>query len=98
VPGIANGDEFFILPVTARNDTQDLEQALEAGANDYLVIQATEFSLHGSNLRAELDVPPDLWRSAVDPGQIEQVINALIINAREAARRRGPSFGKQYRD
>ncbi|PYK88805.1 MAG: hypothetical protein DME35_10820 [Verrucomicrobia bacterium] len=49
-----------------------------------LVIQATEFSLHGSNLRAELDVPPDLWRSAVDPGQIEQVINALIINAREA--------------
>jgi PAS domain S-box-containing protein len=42
-----------------------------------LVIQATEFSLHGSNLRAELDVPPDLWRSAVDPGQIEQVINAL---------------------
>ncbi|PYL17877.1 MAG: hypothetical protein DME30_05285, partial [Verrucomicrobia bacterium] len=49
-----------------------------------LVTQATEFSLHGSNLRAELDVPPDLWRSAVDPGQIEQVINALIINAREA--------------
>ncbi len=49
-----------------------------------LVTQAAEFSLHGSNLRAELDVPPDLWRSAVDPAQIEQVINALIINAREA--------------
>src|SRR5881296_1676391 len=32
-----NGDEFFILLVTARNDTQDLEQALEAGANDYLI-------------------------------------------------------------
>src|SRR5438105_10771210 len=49
-----------------------------------LVTQAAEFSLHGSNLRAELDVPSDLWRSAVDPAQIEQVINALIINAREA--------------
>src|SRR3989442_9920154 len=49
-----------------------------------LVTQAAEFSLHGSNLRADLDVPPDLWRSAVDPAQIEQVINALIINAREA--------------
>jgi len=49
-----------------------------------LVTQAAEFSLHGSNLRAELDVPHDLWKAAVDVGQIEQVINALVINAREA--------------
>src|SRR4051812_31143043 len=31
-----NGDEMFILLVTARADTEDLQQALEAGANDYL--------------------------------------------------------------
>src|SRR5437660_11882730 len=31
-----NGDEMFILLVTARDDTQALEQALEAGANDSL--------------------------------------------------------------
>ena len=31
-----NGDEMFILLVTARADTEDLEQALQAGANDYL--------------------------------------------------------------
>src|SRR5436305_2328660 len=31
-----NGDEFFILLVTARDDPADLEHALEAGANDYL--------------------------------------------------------------
>ncbi len=49
-----------------------------------LVEQAVEFSLHGSNLWAELDVPSDLWKAAVDPAQIEQVINALIINARDA--------------
>lgn len=49
-----------------------------------LVSHAAEFSLHGSNLWAELDVPSNLWMAAVDPGQIEQVINALIINAREA--------------
>src|SRR3984893_8361312 len=49
-----------------------------------LVTQAAEFSLHGSNLRADVDIPDDLWRSAVDPAQIEQVVNALIINAREA--------------
>src|SRR4051794_4488166 len=30
------GDEMFILLVTARGDTEDLEQALAAGANDYL--------------------------------------------------------------
>src|SRR5213592_902438 len=36
VRGGQNGDEMFILLVTARADTEDLEQALEAGANDYL--------------------------------------------------------------
>src|SRR2546423_341675 len=30
------GDDMFILLVTAKADTEDLEQALEAGANDYL--------------------------------------------------------------
>ena len=30
------GEEFFILLTTARDDPADLEQALEAGANDYL--------------------------------------------------------------
>src|SRR5437016_8703096 len=32
-----NGEELFILLVTARDDAQDLERALEAGANDYLI-------------------------------------------------------------
>src|SRR3954447_22327942 len=32
----SSGDEMFILLVTAKADTEDLEQALEAGANDYL--------------------------------------------------------------
>ena len=49
-----------------------------------LLQRATEFSLYGSNLRAELDIPRELWKADVDSGQIEQVINALVINAREA--------------
>jgi two-component system, cell cycle sensor histidine kinase and response regulator CckA len=49
-----------------------------------LLAQAAEFSLYGSNLRAEIDIPTDLWRAEVDPGQIEQVVNALMLNAREA--------------
>src|SRR5213082_1198441 len=32
----SDGDEMFILLVTAKGDREDLEQALEAGANDYL--------------------------------------------------------------
>lgn len=54
-----------------------------------LVTQAAEFALHGSNLRSDLDIQAGLWRSAVDPAQIEQVINALVINAREAMPRGG---------
>lgn len=49
-----------------------------------LLAQACEFSLYGSNLRADIDIPLDLWKAEVDPGQIEQVVNALMINAREA--------------
>jgi two-component system cell cycle sensor histidine kinase/response regulator CckA len=49
-----------------------------------LLQRATEFALYGSNLRAEIDVPNNLSQAHVDAGQIEQVINALVINAREA--------------
>ncbi|PYK69070.1 MAG: hypothetical protein DME45_04080 [Verrucomicrobia bacterium] len=49
-----------------------------------LLAKSAHFSLHGSNLRAEMDIPPDLWTTEVDFAQIEQVINALMINAREA--------------
>ena len=34
--GRQRGDEIFILLITARTETEDLERALAAGANDYL--------------------------------------------------------------
>ncbi|MDQ6654641.1 MAG: response regulator [Verrucomicrobiota bacterium] len=49
-----------------------------------LLEQAAEFSLYGSNLRAHLEMAPNLWRAEIDAAQIEQVVNALMINAREA--------------
>ena len=49
-----------------------------------LLAQAAEFSLYGSNLRADIDLAADVWKAEVDAGQIEQVVNALVINAREA--------------
>jgi two-component system cell cycle sensor histidine kinase/response regulator CckA len=49
-----------------------------------LLERAAEFSLYGSNLRSEVDLSDGLWKAEVDPAQIEQVVNALMINAREA--------------
>lgn len=49
-----------------------------------LLCQAAEFSLYGSNLRVALDIPADLWKAEVDSAQVKQVINALMMNAREA--------------
>jgi len=52
-----------------------IAQLLEASA---------EFCLYGSNLRADIDIAKNLWKAEVDAGQIEQVVNALLLNAREA--------------
>jgi len=49
-----------------------------------LLEHSAEFSLYGSNLRADFDITVDLWKAEVDAGQIEQVVNALMLNAREA--------------
>ena len=49
-----------------------------------LLEQSAEFSLYGSNLRADVDLSSDLWKAEVDAGQVEQVVNALMLNAREA--------------
>jgi PAS domain S-box-containing protein len=49
-----------------------------------LLSQAADFALRGSSLRAEIDITVDLWKVEIDPIQIEQVVNALLLNAREA--------------
>ena len=49
-----------------------------------LLEHSAEFSLYGSNLRADFDIAVDLWKAEVDAGQIEQVVNALMLDAREA--------------
>ena len=49
-----------------------------------LLERSAEFALYGSSLRADFDIAVDLWKAEVDAGQIEQVVNALMLNAREA--------------
>ena len=49
-----------------------------------LLQHAAEFSLHGSNLRAAIEIEDHLGKAEIDVDQVEQVVNALMINAREA--------------
>ncbi len=46
--------------------------------------QTVKFTLSGSNIKADLDLDKDLWTVRIDEGQINQVINNLIINAQQA--------------
>ena len=49
-----------------------------------LVREAVGFVLSGSNVVADLSVDPGLWPCEVDEQQIAQVIDNLVLNARQA--------------
>ncbi|MBN1979955.1 MAG: PAS domain S-box protein [Chitinivibrionales bacterium] len=51
---------------------------------DHLVRQTTQFSLSGSQIRVEYHIARDLARCEVDENQISQVIDNLVLNARQA--------------
>ena len=44
-----------------------------------------ELCLSGGTTRTELEAEPDLWPARVDPGQIGQVFQNLLLNAAEAS-------------
>jgi PAS domain S-box-containing protein len=46
-----------------------------------IIKDSVVFILRGSNVRCELDVPDDLWLLNIDPDQMSQVIQNIIINA-----------------
>jgi len=45
---------------------------------------AARFALRGSNVSCEFSAAPDLWPVEADEGQINQVINNIVINAKQA--------------
>ncbi|MEW5802815.1 MAG: PAS domain S-box protein [bacterium] len=49
-----------------------------------LLKDTTTFSLRGSKVKAEFSLAEDLWPVEVDTGQISQVVNNLVINAKQA--------------
>lgn len=46
-----------------------------------LVEESATFTLSGSNVRCNFQLPDSLWSAEIDAGQIGQVINNLVINA-----------------
>jgi PAS domain S-box-containing protein len=53
-------------------------------ALDHLVRDTVPLLLRGSAVRCDLRTPADAWAAEIDPGQISQVINNLVINAVQA--------------
>lgn len=49
-----------------------------------LLEDSTTFALRGSNVRCEFSIPDNLWPVEIDEGQMNQVINNLVINAKQA--------------
>ncbi|MBN1408095.1 MAG: response regulator, partial [Calditrichaceae bacterium] len=49
-----------------------------------LVKETTEFVLRGSKVKYEMDFPDELYPVEVDPGQMNQVIHNIILNANQA--------------
>ncbi len=49
-----------------------------------LLTDTTNFALRGSNVRVDFDIANDLWAAEFDRGQLSQVINNLVLNAKQA--------------
>ncbi|MGI9241298.1 MAG: hybrid sensor histidine kinase/response regulator [Verrucomicrobiales bacterium] len=49
-----------------------------------LLQDAAKLSTYGAQVECRLDIPEDLWSASIDYTQITQVVNNLIINARQA--------------
>ncbi|NOX90200.1 MAG: response regulator [Calditrichaeota bacterium] len=50
----------------------------------HLLEEATTFLLRGSNVKPQFDITENLWLVEADEGQLSQVINNLVINAKQA--------------
>jgi PAS domain S-box-containing protein len=54
-----------------------------------LVKESANFVMRGSNVKCEYKIDPDIWLVEVDEGQINQVINNIVINANQVMKNGG---------
>jgi len=57
---------------------------LKTAAIGELLRNSATFMLRGANVGCEFSIPDDLWPVEADKGQMNQVINNLVINAQQA--------------
>ncbi len=84
-------DEAEAASLRAKNLTQQLLTFAKGGrpvkkpvSIRRVVLQAMEFALRGTALRAEYTFPEDLWPAELDEGQVGQVFSNLAINAEQS--------------
>lgn len=75
----------------ARNLTKQLLTFSKGGAPvkkistiENLIKNTINFALSGSNIKSNLNIPKNIWATNIDEGQITQVMNNIIINAKQA--------------
>ncbi len=56
----------------------------EVSSLEQIIQDSGTFACRGSQVRCDFAFPKDLWPAEVDPGQISQVIQNLVINAIQA--------------
>jgi len=90
-------EEAAAASLRARDLTQQLLTFARGGAPvrqaasiAAVIKDSTAFVLRGSEVDATFDIPDDLWLVDIDTGQMSQVIQNIIINARQAM----PESGK----
>ncbi|MBT3342888.1 MAG: response regulator [Gemmatimonadetes bacterium] len=66
----------------------------QAASMAELLRDSATFTTRGSNVACVFDIDEDLWTAEVDPGQISQVIQNLVINADQAM----PDGGRLFLD
>lgn len=60
------------------------EPILEAVSIQQVIDEVVQFNLSGSQVKADINIPEDLWPVKADKGQFGQVIANLTINAKHA--------------
>jgi len=56
----------------------------ETASIEEVIEESVQFALHGSNVKCDLEIADDLWLVEIDTGQIDQVLQNIIINADQA--------------
>lgn len=75
----------------ARDLTQQLltfskggEPVKQTSSISEIIKDSANFVLHGSTVSCKYDIPEDLWLVDIDKGQMSQVVQNIILNARHA--------------